>query len=262
MRTWSEIRTLSTGMLEINPKYQRALDLEWVKNIAENFNPDLVGIIQVSCRRGHYYVFDGQHTIKALQLAFNNQDYPVTCKVYYGLTESDEAKLFYDFNQRKKKINSREIIKAQVAFGDDLTMDFLKCTKDAGFSIDPTRKTTCRYNISAIKKAQKCFILLGAETYSRMLEFIRETWNGETWSVSQKILSGMTMLFRVFDDELELKNFVKRMKGTTNTDIERESHIYYTLSMPYRYAFAIGKLHNRSGGKKCLKMAKLSFFEE
>ncbi|MCD8382764.1 MAG: hypothetical protein LUC30_07610 [Clostridiales bacterium] len=36
----------------------------------------------------------GQHTIAARKLLNKGEDLPVTCKVYYGLTEQEEALLF------------------------------------------------------------------------------------------------------------------------------------------------------------------------
>lgn len=260
MEKWSEMRVMTVGLLEIDLKYQRSLDLAWTKEIVKNFDPHLVGIVYVSVRKGHYYVFDGQHTLKALEILYHDKNYPVLCRVYHGLTEQDEARMFCEFNQRKKRISSLDIMKARAISGDDSTMNFLRCTKEAGFIVDPTKKFTCRYGINAVKKAQTCFLTLGAEKYSRMLKLIGETWNGEPWSVSQKMLAGMTVLFKFFD--LNSKNFVRRMSSVTELEIERMSHNYYNLSMAYRYAWAIGKMHNRIGGKKCLDLIKLNFVND
>ncbi len=197
---WEEFLTLPIGALEIDPTYQRDLDLNWAKNIAENFNPQLLEVLQVSYREGHYYVFDGQHTLKALEMKFGDTDYPVSCKVYHGLTKQEEAQLFCDFNWLKKKISPIAMMKAQAVSGNELTTNFLQCTKDAGFIMNPARKVRCRYGINAAKKAESCFLALGPHTYSRMLLFIKETWQGEKWSTSQDMLSGMTLLFRVFND--------------------------------------------------------------
>ena len=260
MEKWSEIRVLTLGMLEIDRKYQRELDLNWAKSIVKKFNPNLVGIVCVSYRKGRYYVFDGQHTVKALEIIFQDKNYPVTCRVYHGLTEKDEAEFFCELNQSKKKISATAIIKAQAVSGDELTANFLTCTRDAGFIIDPTKQFKCRYGLNAVKKAQTCYLTLGEEKYTKMLAFIRETWNGEPWSVSQKMLAGMTTLFSVFN--MEQKQFVRRMHDVTELDIERMSHNYYNLSMSYRYAWAIGRMYNRVGGSKCLKLTKLNFVDE
>lgn len=174
---WEEVLRLPIGALEIDTTYQRDLDLNWAKSIAENFNPQLVEMLQVSYRNGHYYVFDGQHTLKALEMKFGDSEYPVSCKVYHGLTKQEEAQLFRDLNWLKKKISPIAMMKAQSVAGDKTTMNFLQCTKDAGFIMNPSKKVQCRYGINAVKKAEACFLTLGPETYSRMLTFIKETWS-------------------------------------------------------------------------------------
>ncbi len=39
MEKWWETRMLTLEMLEIDKRYQRSLDLAWVKDIAKNFDP-------------------------------------------------------------------------------------------------------------------------------------------------------------------------------------------------------------------------------
>ena len=118
---WSEMRTLPLNLLRIDTNYQRDLNLSRVRYIVNNFDPDLVGIPQVSYRDGMFFVFDGQHTIKALGLLKNDPAYPIVCKVYYGLTGEEEAGLFHKFNTSRTPINAISIIKAQAAYGSDQT---------------------------------------------------------------------------------------------------------------------------------------------
>lgn len=74
--------------------YQRTLNANRVKRIAAEFDERIANAPKVSYRDGHYYVFDGQHTIAARKLLNNNCDLNIVCKVYSGLTEQQEAMLF------------------------------------------------------------------------------------------------------------------------------------------------------------------------
>lgn len=74
--------------------YQRHLNASRVKRIAAEFDERIANAPKVSYRDGHYYVFDGQHTIAARKLLNNNSDLNIVCKVYSGLTEQEEALLF------------------------------------------------------------------------------------------------------------------------------------------------------------------------
>jgi hypothetical protein len=77
-----EYKQINSAFILSDPDYQRTLDVNRVKRIVANFNPNLVNPIKVSLRNGKYYVFDGQHTLAALKMKNNNQNLLVECKVY------------------------------------------------------------------------------------------------------------------------------------------------------------------------------------
>lgn len=257
MKKWSEMRTLPLDAFRIDTNYQRDLNLNRVRHIVNNFDSDLVGIPQVSYRNRTFYVFDGQHTIKALGLVKHDPKYPVVCKVYYGLSAEEEAEMFHKFNTSRTPINTISVIKAQAAYGDEKIRNFLRYTKNAGFIIDPVRPRNCRYSIRAVRKAHNCFSSLGAENYKFMLKLLRKTWNGERWSVSHSMLSGMEILVRVFLHSLD--DFAKRMSKFTDTDINKEAANFYELSKPYRYAWALGTLYNKKAGYGKLDLRMLNY---
>ena len=57
--------------------YQRELNPNRVRKIAAEFDEHIANDPKVSFRDGHYYVFDGQHTIAARKLRNGGQDLPI-----------------------------------------------------------------------------------------------------------------------------------------------------------------------------------------
>ena len=104
----TEYSQINSKSIISEPSYQRMVDFSRVKKIVSNFNPNLVNPIKVSFRDGKYYVFDGQHTLKALVAKNNNRDLMVECKVYYGMTLEDEAKLFAEQNGISRTVESAQ----------------------------------------------------------------------------------------------------------------------------------------------------------
>ena len=256
---WTELRNLAVGVLEIDHGYQRPLNIGWAKWIASNFNPDVVNIIQVSYRDGHYYVIDGQHTITGIKLKFRDENYPVACKIYYGLDETEESKLFHDFNKQKKSISAADMLKSQAAYGDEEVRSFLDHTRDAGFIIEPGKRANCRYGIQAVKKAQTCFKTLGPEQYDRMLSLLKQTWNGEKWSVSQNMLGGMCLLLKVFGDHADDATFASQLGKVSERELLKEVSRFSDETVPVAYASAIVNLYNKGlrGKSKRLKRSML-----
>ena len=256
---WTELRNLAVGVLEIDSSYQRHLNIGWAKWIASHFNPDVVNIVQVSYRDDHYYVVDGQHTITAIKLKFRDENYPVACKIYHGLTKVEEARLFHDFNRQKKSISAADMLKSQAVYGDEEVMSFLDHTRDVGFIIDPVKRVNCRYSIQAVKKAQTCFKTLGPEQYDRMLSLLKQAWDGEKWSITQNMLGGMCLFLKVFGNCVDDGVFTSQLGKVSERELLKEVSRFSDETVPVSYASAIVNLYNKGlrGKSKRLKRSML-----
>lgn len=245
-----EYRMLPIGKLNIDHIYQRNLVMPWAQWIADHYDPNLVETLQVSFRDGRYWVFDGQHTLTALRMRFKDETHEVMCKVYRGLTKEEEAKLFYDFNTSKKRMSSASMIKARAAFGDEEVSSFLKHTMDAGFVITPGKKVCCVYGIQAVATALKSFSVLGAEGYDRMLHLLKETWEGEQWSVSANMLNAMTVLIKTYGKKLDDKRFITKLRDITRGQLNRAKGEYDNHSAAVAHAMAMLQFYNYKIARK------------
>lgn len=253
------VRTLPLGSLCIEPEYQRRLNMSWAQWIADHFKPHLVEVLQVSFRDGRYWVFNGQHTMTALKIKFQDDNLPVTCKIYRGLTKEDEARLFYDFNTSTRKISSEAMLKARNAYGDKAVRDFLFTTRDEGFIIDPDKSICCKYGIQAVETAFKCYGAIGADKYRRVLRLIKDTWEGERWAVAKNMLNAVSVLVRVYGELLDDKRFITKFKTVSQNRIEKEAGDYRRENrrVPVAYALAMVDIYNRGLGKN--KKLKFSY---
>ena len=115
--------------------YQRNLNANRVKRIAAEFDERIANAPKVSYRDGHYYVFDGQHTIAAHKLLNNNCDLNIVCKVYSGLTEQQEALLFAQQTGVSAPLTAGAKMRAKIRGGDPEAIAFLNATNRAGFGL-------------------------------------------------------------------------------------------------------------------------------
>ena len=255
---WTEVRNLPVGVLEIDPEYQRTLKLWWANHIAKNFKSILLGIIYVSYRDGHYYVFDGQHRTEAVRIKFNDKNTPMTCIVYHGLTKEEEARLFTELNTASKSMSAGELLKAQTVAGEEEVISFLKHTCDAGFIIDSERRVKCKYSIQAVNKLQKCFQTLGPNDFDRMLRLLMKTWDGESWSVTLKMLGGMCLFIKTFGDQIDDQIFVKQLRLVSDMQMVKKAARFSDESIAVAYASALVEFYNSNQrGSKRLKRSRL-----
>lgn len=83
--------------IRIDPTYQRNVRLDHVERIMAQFNPNGLGILQVSRRIDGDYALDGQHRLVAITgKGLGHME--VKCEVYEGLTQEQEEELFVLFN--------------------------------------------------------------------------------------------------------------------------------------------------------------------
>ena len=242
---WTEMRIMTIGSLRVNPAYQRFLNMTWAQTIADEFNTDLVEVLQVSFRDGQYWIIDGQHTTIGIRIRFKDENYPVVCKIYYGLTVKEEAEMFYLFNKCKKPMNAASMLKAQLFYGDSEVTEFFKLTRDAGFVIDPVKRMSCQYGIAAVSTARNIYRCLGPERYTRMLNLLRSTWQGMRWSLTQKMLSAMSAFLATFEDQLDDQLFIGKLKKVSESELFNEAGKYAAQGAALSLASAMVTFYNK-----------------
>ena len=83
-----EEKVINSAFLEIPAEYQRKLNIPNVEKMSAEFTELIANPPKVSYRDGHYFVFDGQHTIVTRRAMNGGQDLPIICKVYAVLIQS------------------------------------------------------------------------------------------------------------------------------------------------------------------------------
>jgi len=250
-----EEKTLNTRDLTINPHAQRELRMSRVRQIVKDFNPLLVNPIKVSYRNGRYYVIDGQHTMIA-QKTIRGGDCLVRCKVYYGLTETDEAELFIQQNGHSAPVGANDKFRVLYFQGDPEVMDFVKATELAGVRIDFSRGQA-RNKIIAVSAAFGIYKKLPRIMYVELLSTVRDAWDGEPDSFQREILQGMAKFFQTYDGEFKAKDLAKRLSKVAPAQIIREGKGFGSDSAQVMYAKSILRIYNNNRSSRRLDETKL-----
>ena len=256
-KQWSNFQYLNAGGLKY-ANYQRPVNELKIDKIIRNFNQNLVNPLKVSFRDGQYWVYDGQHTLESHRKMKGGNDFTIACIVRHGLTYEEEARLFALQNGEATKVGASDQVKALEEAKDEFTLSFLAATRESGFDIIPGKKVSRNGYIGAVAKAKECYKKLGDFEYRHMLALLKNTWGGEKWSVENTILAGMCLLISTFGTDIDDARFMKKMAEADEIDINRAATKYYDLSMPYRYAMALGSLYNKGRAKGTLKLRKLT----
>ena len=200
--------------------YQRHLNANRVKRIAAEFDERIANAPKVSYRDGHYYVFDGQHTIAARKLLNNNSDLNIVCKVYSGLTEQQEALLFAQQTGVSAPLTAGAKMRAKIYGGDPEAIAFQSATQRAGFELSFTQ-SHAKWRIACIATAFGEYRQHGERVYTDALRVLAEAWEGDIDSLRSEVLQGVTRFVALYDHEYDPIRLIRQLQRTSPIAIYR-----------------------------------------
>ncbi len=243
-----EYKRLMNNLLETDASYQRKIDIARVDRIVAGFDARLVNTVKVSNRDGHFYVFDGAHTLAALKRIHDDKPFMVDCKVYHGLTYEEEAYLFALQTGESKDVAFGVRMRAMLISHSAEAEAFRAITAKVGLSLAESEGSATKNVIAAIAKAYRLYSALGADDYEALLRLIVDTWDGAAWSLTSYILGGAAVFLREYGDDYRRERFIKRLRGISYEELRDEARRQQRSSSDIAHALAIVKAYNRSGG--------------
>lgn len=246
-----EIMYINTRNLIIPKEYQRRLCPKRVSNIVAKFNERIANEPKVSFRNGRYYVFDGQHTIAARKQMNQDRDLPVRCKVYCGLTESDEALLFAQQTCESAKLTASAQLRANVFGGDPDPTAFLRATEATGLHLgfDQARGSK---RIICIDTAFSEFKRVGKEIYKEALGIILAAWGGAPDSLRAETLRGIISFAELYYGQYDRDRLIRRLQSVDPLAVYRGGRADLNLPGTKKYLNQVYRIYNGSSKKTAL----------
>ena len=199
---------------------------------------------KVSYRDGHYFVFDGQHTIVTRKTMNGGNDLPIICKVYTGLTKEEEAILFSKQTGVSRPLTAGAELRAALVGKDTESIAFLNATESTGLQLglDAYRAP---WKIICIRTAFKEYKTYGADLYKEALTMLARGWEGDPDSLRSGILRGMVRFVALYQGEYDPERLVKRLHTVHPMTLVRdEKSLSGTVS--YKYMMLILRTYNGS----------------
>ena len=242
----TQMQMINTKKMLVDQSYQRALDPVRVKKIAGRFNPCLVNEIKVSHRNGKYYIFDGQHTTAVLKLRNGGSDLDVSCKVFYGLTKEDEARLFSEQNGiLARGVESNAKMKALYTAGDVDIVELKEAIERVGFIFDFS-KSKMDNRIICCSKIYGIFRRMPVTDFYEFLDIIRQAWGGESSSLRKEIIGGMAVLYMSQKRRLNKSHAITAFSKETTNAILRIGKEFESSKGDMKYARALLRVYNKN----------------
>ena len=229
--------------------YQRELRNAKVRRIVEDFNECVANEPKVSYRNGRYRVFDGQHTVAARIIRNHGAHLPIICKVYYDLTEEDEAHLFAMQTGTSSKPKSGETLKAELCAKNPRAVDLMTATEENGLNI--SLSNTHGYDkIACVKCAEQAYAKLGRDKYMEAISILRQSWKGTPKSFYADLVTGVCDFVNLYHGEYNRDRLIERLKAHTPEDILRAMRLDDSVKGTKKCVKQIYDIYNRGCKKK------------
>lgn len=238
-----EYKNLNTKELCIDVLYQRDIDRQRVRKIADNWNDVLVNPIKVSYRDGKYWVFDGQHTMAAFKVRNKGRDCSVPCRVHYGLTWMDEAELFLQQFGESRAVKMNDKFKTMFNMGHTDVVRMVKIAESIGVIVD-FKGTQSYMHVNCLSTLYKAVTRFTDKEYLDMLEIIVAAWDGMPESFSAEIIKGLSMFMTVYKGEYKKDKLIVSLKKVRPRTIIAEGKISIATG-DTKYARQIAFIYNK-----------------
>lgn len=246
----SHIGWVPIERLRVDHTYQRSLDQNRVRAMAHSWIQDRCGLLVVNQRAdGDLYIIDGQQRQAALML-IDNRPREVLAEIFQGLTQAQEARLFFDLDTKRRGLTTAAIFHALVAAEDPAAIEILDIAEKAGLSL--SINSSAPNNLRAFGTVMQIHRRAGPQVLARIFKIVTNSWSETKYWGAGSILHGLETFFRKYPDAKDA-HLITTLQKVTPVQIETKARLLNdaltTQVVSHWVARVIHGLYNR-GMKK------------
>lgn len=241
------VKDIPADQLKVDISYQRDLKPHIVRKIVKEFNWFVVNDVKVAKREDGYYVFDGQHTVRAIAEKTGNENYPVRCKVYADIPYEIECILFSLQTGYSSKVKAYDKIRADKEAGCKYAVEIYDVIDELGIKeINGGSNNNNGVQLTAYIK--DTYDLLGKEGLKEVLEIILKAFG---IYFTGNLVKGVTQILYYYGERIDREKLIKLLKKVTKDTLvmrAREVALRYNAKVPRAVAYVLAEDYRISYG--------------
>jgi hypothetical protein len=210
-----QTETLPVSKLTVDGDVQRSVNHARVERILKDFNPAALGVIVVSARDdGTHHIIDGQHRAAAVR-ALGDEEAPMTCLVYHGLTRADEAAMFRRLNNTQV-VQPLDKFRVRVVEGEPVAVRLNQILNQHGWHLGTNKDDGCFASVAALDKVQGGKLNGPGDTYEicdTLIQVITKAWGHNADGMRREIVEGVGALLLRYNTRVDLPKLVDQLAG-------------------------------------------------
>lgn len=223
------IEWLPIDKIEIDRSYQRNPGPEKIKLISSNFNENALGVLLVNLREnGQLFIIDGQHRLLAAKKRGKTL---VQCKVCYGLTVQEEAKLYKYCNTVRKNPESLDVFRARLVEGDPVAVAINNTVQKCGLSIGfiPSGGGVHKRKpgeIWAVTALEDLYMKGKEELLTYILTIIAQSWPDDGSAFEYKVIWGLADFHFRYEGRYSRQELIAKLQITDLNSLRRRAQYH------------------------------------
>lgn len=248
----STLQDVPLAKTRVAPQAQRELRPARVDYLASEFDPEHFGYPVVNKRDSTFWIIDGQHRIEAVKVFLGDawESQSVTCRVYSGLSESEEAEMFDRLNDFLS-VRAFDKFKVRVTAGRAIECAVKSAVEKIGLKIAHDKDEG---SVSAVTTLVRIYERSNAPTLQRALKITHQSF-GKV-GLTNHVIDGIARMCERYNGELKDADAIERLRtvrGGLGTLATRAALLRKQVgaSVPECFAAAtVDTLNAKRGGKK------------
>lgn len=247
----STLADVPLSQMRVSPVAQRDLRAPRVADLLNQFDLEMLGYPVVNKRDAAFWIIDGQHRIEALKAFLGEwQSQRLTCRLYTGLTEREEAEMFDNLNNALP-VAAFDKFKVRVRAGRDIEVAVKRATEKAGLKIalDQDEKS-----VSAVTTLVNVFKRSNSATLTRTLNIVHHAFGKP--GLTAELIDGTARVCERYNGELKDDALVERLRdlrGGSGQLMTRAELLHKQTGESKRVCVAaaiVDVVNGKRGGKK------------
>jgi len=179
---------LRADRLAVDHRFERPLNVRKVRQIANSFDPDAIGVLYVSKREdGSVVILDGQHRWRAiLEMGWGDQRVP--CHQYEGLSLQDEARLFRLYNELRTRPRPFDLFSSALVEGEPRALAIRDIVAKHGLVVDTGPGVN---HVACVGALGKIHDYAGGDALDGCLTIAQRAWGSESTSFNGEVLTAI-----------------------------------------------------------------------
>ncbi len=223
------VGVVTVAQVVVDATYQRPLDQTRVGRMVGEYDPALVGVLEVSARDGERFaVIDGQHRWAMLREVLG-EEAAFAARIHTGLTPAEEANLFYCIDRQRRTLTGWDRWWARRGAGDPDVLDIERVVEGHGLKVSAATKDG---TVRATRAMELIVATGGLPLLSSSLCLILSAWGRTADALDGDLLHGLALVLHHYagEDELSPDRLVNAMQDMAPRQVKaravhlREAH--------------------------------------